>query len=136
MKYQLFIRAQTFAIAALAFGAFANIAIAETFDPNVAITKPAKALKFDNITPSLQFSDASGDRANTAHGRFAVISGNWDTSSHIHSAANHGVVVRGVVTNGFDGDKNPPRLGPGSYWYVSANAVHTTACLSKEPCLT
>jgi quercetin dioxygenase-like cupin family protein len=111
-------------------------ATAETFDPNVQVAKPANEFKFDKITPYLKFSDTYGDRASTAHGRFAIIQGKKSTPSHIHSAAYHGVVIKGVVTNGFDGDKNPPKMGPGSYWYVPANAVHVTACVSKEPCMT
>lgn len=118
-----------------AFSSIASLAMAGTFDPNLPTAKPAQEFKFDTIMPTLKFSDAYGDRASTAHGRFAVIAGKWATPSHTHSAAYHGVVIRGVVTNGFDGDKNPPKLGAGSYWYVPADAVHVTACVSKEPCM-
>ena len=111
-------------------------ASAAPFDPNLPVARPAAGFKFDDITPQLKFADAFGDRASAAHGRFGLIAGNWATPSHVHSAAYHGVVIRGVVTNGFNGEANPPKMGPGSYWYVPANVVHVTACVSKESCLT
>jgi quercetin dioxygenase-like cupin family protein len=53
---------------------------------------------------------------------------------HTHSGAYHGVVIKGVMTNPFEGEINPPKLPPGSYWYVPADAVHATACVSNTPC--
>lgn len=38
------------------------------------------------------------------------------------------------MTNPFEGEESPPRMGPGSYWYVPAGAVHATACVSDTPC--
>ncbi len=38
------------------------------------------------------------------------------------------------MTNPFEGEDNPPQMGPGSYWYVPAGAVHATACVSNTPC--
>jgi len=125
-----------FALAALVAAAVTGFAQAAPFDPSLPTAKPAQEFKFDTIMPTLKFSGAYGDRASTAHGSFAAIAGKWATPSHTHSAAYHGVVIRGVVTNGFNGDKNPPKMGPGSYWYVPANSVHVTACVSKEPCMT
>ena len=122
-------------IGLFAAGAALSPAIAGIFDADKPVEKPAAAFKFDTITPFLKFSDAYGDRATGAHGTFGIIPANTPSPSHIHSAAYHGVVIRGVMTDGFNGEKNPPRLGPGSYWYVPANAVHITACVSAEPCL-
>jgi quercetin dioxygenase-like cupin family protein len=115
--------------------ALASAAKAEPFDASAPVEKPAADYKFDTITPFLSFSDAYGDRATGAHGTFGVIPAKTASPSHIHSAAYHGVVIKGVMTDGFNGEKNPPRLPPGSYWYVPANAVHITACVSAEPCL-
>lgn len=136
MTYKSITRTKALALSMLAISAISGNVTGATFDPTAQVTKPAKEFKFDKITPFLKFSDAYGDRASTAHGRFAIIAGKKATPSHIHSAAYHGVVIKGVVTNGFDGDKNPPKMGPGSYWHVPANAVHITACVSKEPCMT
>lgn len=127
---------KTLLLSSILLGEISLNAQAEPFDPGAKVTKQAKEFKFDKITPYLKFSDAYGDRASTAHGRFAIIQGKKATPSHIHSAAYHGVVIKGLVTNGFDGDKNPPKMGPGSYWYVPANVVHVTACVSEEPCMT
>lgn len=108
---------------------------AETFNPKVGVAKSVKELKFEEITPTIKFAKAYGDYNSTANGRFATFAGKWTSPSHIHSAAYHGVVIKGVVTNGFSGDKNPLKMEAGSYWYVPASAIHTTACVSKEPCL-
>jgi hypothetical protein len=110
-------------------------AIAAPFDPSVPVEKPAADYTFDTITPFLSFSDAYGDRTTGAHGTFGIITANTASPSHILSAAYHGVVIKGVMTDGFNGETNPPKLAPGSYWYVPANAVHITACVSDEPCL-
>ncbi len=127
----------------LKFGAIAAVvacvsaaSAATIFDPRLPLAKPVDTLTYEAITPYLKFADVYGDHATTGHGKFVMIKGRQATPSHIHSAAYHGIVVRGVITNGFDGDKNPPKLKPGSYWYVPANAVHVTACISKEPCMT
>jgi quercetin dioxygenase-like cupin family protein len=103
--------------------------------PAGAIERPAAEFRFDTITPFLKFSDAWGDRTSGPHGTFGIIPGETASPSHIHNAAYHGVVIQGEMTDGFDGEANPPRLGPGSYWYVPARAVHITACVSKVPCL-
>jgi hypothetical protein len=117
----------------LALGA--GYALAQGFDPAKPEAKPASIFKFDTISPFLKFSDAYGDRNKTGHGTFGTIPGEMASPPHTHSAPYHGVVIKGTVTNGFNGDPNPPRMGSGSYWYVPANEVHITACVSKEPCL-
>jgi quercetin dioxygenase-like cupin family protein len=105
------------------------------FDPTRPVATQAEALRFDTITPFLKFADAYGDRSSGEHGTLGIIPGRMASPSHLHSAPYHGVVIRGVVTDGFNGEANPPRLTPGSYWYVPGNAVHITACVSDEPCL-
>jgi quercetin dioxygenase-like cupin family protein len=105
------------------------------FDPEKPVEEPDGDFHFDTITPFLQFSDAYGDRNFTGHGTFGIIPASTASPSHVHSAAYHGVVIKGEITDGFNGEANPPRLGPGSYWYVPENAVHITACVSSEPCL-
>jgi quercetin dioxygenase-like cupin family protein len=107
----------------------------DTRSSDPSVERPAQAFQFDTITPFLKFSDAYGDRATSAHGTFGMIPAQTASPSHTHSAAYHGVVIQGEMTDGFDGEANPPRLGPGSYWYVPARAVHITACVSKVPCL-
>jgi len=42
--------------------------------------------------------------------------------------------VKGVMANPFKGQANPPKLEAGSYWYVPANSIHSTACISDTPC--
>ena len=128
----------------LAFGILAAMQIslvpmgvgAAPFDAKAPEARPGETFQFDTITPFLKFSDAFGDRTKPgAHGTFGIIPANTASPQHIHSVAYHGVVIRGVLIKPFNGDPNPPRLNPGSYWYVPANVPHVTACVSDEPCL-
>src|SRR6185369_15669888 len=112
-----------------------GFASAEVFDAKKPIAQPGATFKFDTITPFLKFSDAYGDRNHSAHGTFGQIPGQMASPSHTHSAPYHGIVIQGVMTHGFNGDKSPPHLGPGSHWYVPGNVVHISACVSRETCL-
>src|SRR6266436_10018129 len=91
-----------------------GLATAEAFDEKKPVAQPASAFKFDTITPFLKFSDAYGDRNSSGHGTLGQIPAQMASPSHTHSAAYHGIVIRGVMTNGFNGDKNPPQMGPES----------------------
>ena len=91
-------------------------------------------LKYHNINPAIQMAPAYGDKSKGAHGTFGKFPGNFKTPFHTHSGAYHGVVVKGLMTNPFKGQKNPPKMSPGSYWHVPANSVHATACISNTPC--
>ena len=53
---------------------------------------------------------------------------------HIHTHGYRAVVLKGTMTNPFDGEENPPEMEPGSYWAVKAGEKHTTACVSDTPC--
>ncbi len=109
---------------------------AAPFDPRAPQARPAETFQFDAIAPFLKFSDAFGDRTQPGpHGTFGIIPAHTASPPHTHSAVYHGVVIRGVIVNPFNGDQYPPHLGPGSYRYVPANVVHVTACISDEPCL-
>ncbi len=124
-----------------AVGAFAGLVLAgcagttiPAFDPKAEVAMPAAKLDFQNLNPMIKMADAYGDRAKGAHGTFGTFPANFVTPLHTHTAAYHGVVIKGVMTNPFKGEANPPRMPPGSYWYVPAEAVHKTACVSNEPC--
>jgi hypothetical protein len=123
------------AVAAVVGASTAALAASGAFDADQPVAAPASSYKFDTITPFLKFADAYGDRTQGGHGSFGIMPGHMASPSHVHSAAYHGIVIKGIVTDAFNGDKNPPRLPAGSYWYVPANVVHITACVSKEPCL-
>lgn len=118
---------------AIALGAFVSFAgLASDRSGEVVLTKPQ--LQYQNINPAIQMATAHGDRANGAHGTFGKFPANFATPFHTHSGAYHGIVIKGVMTNPFEGEKNPPRMVAGSYWHVPANAAHATACVSDEPC--
>lgn len=51
-----------------------------------------------------------------------------------HTGADRGIATKGLMTNPFEGESEPSPMGPGSYWYVPAGAVHATACISELPC--
>jgi hypothetical protein len=104
------------------------------FDIAAEITLPAEHRKFENINPAIRMAPAYGDKSKGAHGTFGRFPGEFITPFHTHSGAYHGVVIQGQMTNPFKGEESPAIMGPGSYWYVPANAVHATACISKTPC--
>ena len=118
----------------LFLGACAAAAEKPAFDPNKEIATPVDAINFENINPAIRMGAAWGDRSKGKHGTFGKFPAEFITPFHTHSGAYHGVVLKGVMTNPFEGEQNPPKLGPGSYWYVPANAVHATACASATPC--
>ena len=124
--------AATAACAALAVvgSAFAVSA----FDPTRDIAIPRAQLKYVDLNPAVQMADAYGDMSEGMHGTFGRFPANFDSGIHTHSGAYHGVVLKGVMTNPFENEENPPELEVGSYWYVPANSVHSTACVSDTPC--
>ena len=83
---------------------------------------------------SINFSAVYGDRMTGQHGTFARFPANFETPLHIHSHDYRAIVLKGEMTNPFDGEINPPVLGPGSFWQVKAGSPHTTACVSNTPC--
>ena len=104
------------------------------FEPSKDTVKPAESIGFVNIAPAIQFGSAWGNFGKTEHGTFGKFPPKFKKPFHTHSGAYHGVVIKGVMTNPFKGEKNSPQMKPGSYWYVPANSVHATACVSAEPC--
>lgn len=104
------------------------------FDANSNVILPEGSRAFVNINPAIKMAPAYGDRSVGAHGSFGQFPANFETPVHTHTGAYHGIVIKGIMTNPFDGDKNAPKMGPGSYWYVPAGAVHSTACVSDTPC--
>ena len=119
------------ALGALASGSsFADA----SFSPKTEVVRAAETLEFQNINPKIQMAAAYGDRSKGSHGSFGKFPANFSTPPHTHTGAYHGVVIQGVMTNPFEGEANPPKMSPGSYWYVPAGSTHTTACVSAIPC--
>ena len=108
--------------------------ILPNFDPSKNTVKPAQMISYTNINPAIQFGSAWGNFGKTEHGTFGKFPAKFQTPFHTHSGAYHGVVIKGTMSNPFKGEKNPPVMNPGSYWFVPANSVHATACISAEPC--
>ncbi len=104
------------------------------FDPSKDVALPKAQLKYVNINPAIQMADAFGDMSKGMHGTFGKFPANFDSGIHTHSGAYHGVVLKGIMTNPFKDQKDPPKMAAGSYWYVPANSVHSTACVSDIPC--
>ena len=92
-------------------------------------------IEFEQIAPFVQMGAAWGDRSSASHGTFGRFPGGAASPAHTHSGAYHGIVISGLMTNPFEGESNPPKMGPGGYWYVPADVDHVTACVSEEPCL-
>ena len=125
-------------LAAALLGVFSLTACAAQadsgFDAKKEVALPGWQLAYENINPMIKMAAAYGNRAEGAHGSFGQFPPNFTTPFHTHSAAYHGVVLKGVMTNPFAGEETPPKMSSGSYWYVPANANHATACVSDEPC--
>lgn len=83
----------------------------------------------------VQFADAFGSRETGPHGTYGKFPGGFVTPDHTHSHGYQAVVLEGQMTNPFEGEENPPVMGPGSYWAVAAGEAHTTACVSEEACV-
>ena len=82
------------------------------------------------------FGAVYGKTFKTPHGTFGKFPVGFTSPTHTHSNSYHAVVISGTITNPMKGDTEKPKnLGPGSYWFVPANSVHETSCVSKEPCL-
>ena len=109
----------------------------EAFDPAKPVVKPASAVPWVDVNAAIRFGDAFGDRATGPQGTFGTFPPNFVTPIHTHTGAYHAIVLKGEMTNpfGVDGEANPPRMGPGSYWYVPAGMAHATACVSDDPCM-
>lgn len=133
-SFPMFPRLALAGAAMIALGACTASAGSSTFDTSAAVALPSQAVQYQNINPAVQMGTAWGDRSAGEHGTFGKFPADFITPFHTHSGAYHGVVVAGTMTNPFEGEQNPPRMGPGSYWYVPANAVHATACVSATPC--
>lgn len=130
-------RTVMFALASwLVIGAMAGcIAYAQqAFDTQKEVVLPGSQLEFQNLNPMIKMASAWGDKSKDAHGTFGKFPPDFITPFHTHTGAYHGVVIKGVMTNPFKGETNPPHMEPGSYWYVPANAIHATACVSDIPC--
>lgn len=119
-------------LAALCSISLATAASAGEEIENKAI--PADQLEFFVVADPIQFAVATGDLQNGPQGTFGRFPAHFITPVHTHSHAYQAVVISGQMTNPFEGEENPPVMGPGSFWSVAANAVHATACVSDEPC--
>jgi hypothetical protein len=117
----------------MAIGTPANAGDA-AFDASKEVVLPAAAVEYVNINEAIQFGSAWGDRAAEGHGTFGKFPANFLTPMHTHGHGYHAIVLAGTMTNPFEGETSPPAMGPGSYWFVPANAVHATACVSDTPC--
>jgi len=82
----------------------------------------------------VEFADAFGSRAEGPHGTYGRFPAGFETPVHIHSHGYRAVVLKGSMTNPFEGEENPPVMEPGSYWAVAAGESHVTACVSATPC--
>ena len=129
---------QTYIPAALIGSAmvlFTSVSFAGSgFDHNAEVTLPTGERAFVNINPAIKMAPAYGDRSKGLHGSFGQFPANFETPVHTHSGAYHGVVIKGVMTNPFVGEASPAKMDAGSYWFVPANAAHSTACVSDTPC--
>ena len=124
----------TLGAATLIVASATNAIAQEGFDAAKGVALPSSELTFENINPAIKMAHAYGNRGVGAHGSFGQFPANFITPLHTHTGAYHGVVIKGQMTNPFEGDQNPPVLEVGSYWYAPAGMEHATACVSDIPC--
>lgn len=127
-------KAGALAFSALLFAGCTAQAEGPVFNPTKEVVLPSAGVDYQKINPAISMGAAWGDRAKSEHGTFGKFPANFITPFHTHSGAYHGVVIAGTMTNPFAGENNPPTMAPGSYWYVPAESVHATACVSETPC--
>lgn len=99
---------------------YANVSVAS----DKPVATPHDQLVWVEIAPFVQMADVTGNMGTGAHGTIGKFTPNSDSPPHTHTGAYHGVVISGVMTNPFGDEKNPPKLTPGSYWYVPAGACN------------
>ncbi len=92
-------------------------------------------VEWTEIVPGVEFGTLFGTWSEEAHGKLARFQPGVMSPMHTHGAGYHGVVISGTVVNPYEGEEDPPEMGPGSYWSTPAGAVHATGCVSEEPCL-
>ncbi len=107
---------------------------AKTFDPNQPVTAPAESLEFQPTNAGVKRVVVWGAIASGPFGAINEFPPHFIAPVHTHSHPYHGIVLSGTMINPFGNDPNPPKMGPGSHWYVPAEAVHTTGCVSDTPC--
>lgn len=96
---------------------------------------PPAGLEWVEVVPgAVEFASSHGDWTQGAHGKFVRFRPGAIAPMHRHTGDYHGVVISGTVTNPFQ-DGETVEMGPGTYWYVPAGAVHSTGCVSSEPCV-
>ena len=122
-----------FALALLSCQPATEQATHEASDYDAMTEQPAGVLSLGNVEWTENLPGLSFGTAETAHGRFARFEPGLMTPWHTHSGAYHGVVIAGTLTNPFQGEEDPPEMGPGDYWFVPGGANHTTNCVSDEP---
>jgi quercetin dioxygenase-like cupin family protein len=87
------------------------------------------------IGPGIEFGALFGDWQAEPHGKLVRFAPGVISGMHAHSRGYHAVVIAGTVVNPYEGEENPPEMGPGTYWSTPGGAVHATGCVSEEPCL-
>lgn len=92
-------------------------------------------VEWTEVFPGVEFGAVTGDWEQGAHGKLVRFAPELASPMHTHTHAYHGIVISGTVQNPFEGEEDPPEMGPGDYWYVPGGAPHVTACASAEPCL-
>jgi len=126
----MFVAALLAAMFVLSF--YTNVTLAADDKPAAV---PFEQLEWVEMAPFVSMSTVNGDKSTGAHGTFGKFKPNSSSPPHTHTGAYRGVVISGVMTNPFNGEKNPPKLTPGSYWYVPAGVAHVTSCVSDTPCI-
>ena len=103
-------------------------------DGIISATLPFQARAFEAEDSGLELATAYGDRTTGPHGLFATIPAGSSTGLIRRTNSFRGHVVSGLITMPFNNEGNPPVLEPGSFFSVAAGDLHSTNCISEEPC--
>ena len=83
------------------------------------------------------FAALQGDRFAEPYQALVRLPAGTVSPPHVKTASMFGVILEGeMIHYAHDEDpKSARRMGPGSFYAISAGAAHVSACVSAEPCI-
>ncbi len=85
----------------------------------------------------VSFAALQGDRFSEAYQALVRLPAGTVSPPHVKTANMFGVMLEGEMIH-YASDENPDsarRMGPGSFYSISAGTAHISACVSETPCV-
>ena len=107
-----------------------------------ASAEPIRLLGSDDFawqaTPEgVAFAALQGDRFAEAYQALVRLPAGTVSPPHVKTANMYGVMLQGEMIHYIDGGDPDAarRMGPGSFYSISAGTAHVSACVSEAPCI-